>query len=213
MASWLRTRGAAPSGPAFPSRRWRSRGGPNRRARYRRPYSRQQPSSCSSEIPAKRCAHIANAPQRRQGRARAVDRQFSAVSRTTDQSFQRVEVVEQAGDAGIIELVHDGTRAPRRGDDVERAHPLLHATDLARRHGEVPDTEADQQSRESRVAGHLAAEADADARAQRRLDRELYEPQDRRMQRIVKMRHLLVAAVDRQRVLDEIVGPDREEIA
>src|SRR6516165_10652389 len=47
---------------------------------------------------------------------------------------------------------------------------------------------------------------------QRRLDRELDQPQHRRMERVVEMRHLLVAAVDRQRVLDQIIGADREEI-
>ena len=32
------------------------------------------------------------------------------------------------------------------------------------------------------------------------------------MQRLVQIRDMLVVAVDRQRVLDQVVGPDREEI-
>ena len=67
-------------------------------------------------------------------------------------------------------------------------------------------------AREARVARHLAADADGDARAQRRLDRELDQPQHGRMQRVVEMGDLLVAAIDGQRVLDQVVGADREEI-
>ena len=51
------------------------------------------------------------------------------------------------------------------------------------------------------------------ARAQRRLDRELDQAQHRRVQRVVEIGDLLVAAVDRERVLDEVVGADGEEIA
>ena len=65
---------------------------------------------------------------------------------------------------------------------------------------------------EARVAGDLAADADRDARAQRRLGRELDQPQHRRVQRIVEMGHLLLAAVDGERVHGEIVGADGEEI-
>jgi len=45
-----------------------------------------------------------------------------------------------------------------------------------------------------------------------RLDRELHEAQHRRVQRIVEIGDLLVGAVDRQRVLDQIVGADGKEI-
>ena len=82
-----------------------------------------------------------------------------------------------------------------------------------RRHRQLADAQPDQQRREARVAGDLPAQADRDAVAQRRLGRELDQPQHRRVQRIEQMRHLLVAAVDRERVHRQVVGPDGEEVA
>src|SRR5258708_12087099 len=74
-------------------------------------------------------------------------------------SSERVEIVQQAGDAGVVELVHDGAGAPRRRRHVEAADALLDAADLGRRHREAADTEADQHRPKARIPRHLSAPA------------------------------------------------------
>src|SRR5258708_33434723 len=69
-------------------------------------------------------------------------------------SSERVEIVQQAVDAGVVELVHDGAGAPRRRRHVEAADALLDAADLGRRHRQVAESEAEQQRRNGRLARH-----------------------------------------------------------
>src|ERR1700736_2414844 len=113
-----------------------------------------------------------------------------------------VEIVEEGGDAAGVGLVHDRPRAAGGGDHVEAADALLDARDAARRHRQVAQTEAQEKSDKARIASHLAADADRHAVARGRLDGKLNEPQYRRVQWVVEMGDLLVAAVDRQGVLE-----------
>src|SRR5207253_10195751 len=92
-----------------------------------------------------------------------------------------VEVVEEGGDAAGVGLVHDRPGAAGGGDHVEAADALLDARDVARRHRQVAQPEAEQQSGKARLPGHLAADADRHAAARGRLDGELDQPQDCRM--------------------------------
>src|SRR6266446_10413352 len=108
-----------------------------------------------------------------------------------------VEIVEQGGDAGGVGLVHDRPGAPGGGDHVEAADPLLDARDVARVHRQVAQAEAEQQRGKAWLPGHFAADADRHGAARGRLDGELDEPQYRRMERVVEVSDLLVAAVDR----------------
>ncbi len=52
-----------------------------------------------------------------------------------------VEVVEQGGDAVLVELVHDRAGPTGGGDQIERADALFEARDIARRHRQVAVTE------------------------------------------------------------------------
>src|SRR5579872_3435918 len=86
---------------------------------------------------------------------------------------ERVEIVEQRRDAPAVPLIHDGARAAGRGDDVHRADALLDARDVGGGHRELAHAEADEKRGETRIARHLAADADRDAGAVGRLDGEL----------------------------------------
>ncbi len=97
----------------------------------------------------------------------------------------------------------------RRCDGADH---LLDARDGRRAHGEFGDAHAEQQHGGVRVARHLAAHARPDAALARTLDRALDEPQDGGVERVVEMRDLGVAPVDRKRVLDEVVRADAEEV-
>ena len=82
---------------------------------------------------------------------------------------------------------------------------------------DAPDTElihsqAEQQRNEREVARHLAANAHPDVVRMRGVRHHLEQTQDRRMRRLVEMRDPLVDPIHRDRVLDEIVRADAEEI-
>jgi len=79
-------------------------------------------------------------------------------------------------------------------------------------HGEMAQAEAEQQPRESRVAGHFATDRDLLAGPLAGLDGVQDQVEHGRMQRVVEMRHGVVGTVDGQRVLNEVVGADGEEI-
>src|SRR3984893_8204742 len=68
----------------------------------------------------------------------------------------RVEIVEEGGDAAGVGLVHDRPRAARRGDHVEAADALLDPRDVARRHRQVAQAEAEQEGGKARLASHFA---------------------------------------------------------
>src|SRR5260370_42644548 len=110
-------------------------------------------------------------------------------------SCQRVEIVEQRGDATAVPLIHDGAGAARGGDQLERADTLLDAWNAGRRHRQLAQAEAGGQRGEARVARHLAAHADRDAGTVRRLAGELDETQHRRVERAVEIGDLLVPRV------------------
>src|SRR5271168_2908299 len=74
-------------------------------------------------------------------------------------SRQGREIVEEAGDAADIPLIHDELGAPGRLAEIERADALLDAREGRRRHREIADAEAEEESRVARIARHLAAEA------------------------------------------------------
>src|SRR5438094_728848 len=84
---------------------------------------------------------------------------FISSNPTSRRFGDRVEIVEQGGDAAGIGLVHDGSRAPGRGDHVEAADALLDPRDTARRHRQFAQAQPQEQRRIARVAGHLAADA------------------------------------------------------
>ena len=79
-------------------------------------------------------------------------------------------------------------------------------------HREVAQAEPEQQARELQVAGHLAAHGDRHSAARRGLDGARDQRQHRRVQRVVEVRHRVVGAVDGERVLDQVVGADRQEV-
>jgi len=68
------------------------------------------------------------------------------------------------------------------------------------------------EARELEVACHLAADRHGHAAARCGLDGAGHEGQHRRMQRVVQVGHGIVGPVDGERVLDQVVGADREEI-
>src|SRR5688500_14421334 len=87
------------------------------------------------------------------GRCESLSRSCGASRR------QRVEVVEQHGDAPRIPLVHHLAREPCGGQIVEVADALLDAGQGVGGHAELVDAEAEQQRRELGIAGDLAAHA------------------------------------------------------
>ena len=89
---------------------------------------------------------------------------------------------------------------------------MLDPRQVPRRHRQLAQPETQKERRIARVTRHLAADADRNASARGRLDGELDEAQHTGMQRVVEVGDLFVAAVDRQGVLDQIVGADGEEI-
>ena len=97
--------------------------------------------------------------------------------------------------------------------DVDRSDHALDERDLTRDKRECTHSQSDQQHRVDRFARDLAAKRHIDTRATTRSNHLFHEIQDRRRRACVKIGNTLVAAVDRQRVLDEVVGADREERA
>ena len=88
---------------------------------------------------------------------------------------------------------------------------MLDARHGGRRDAQLIHPEPQQQQGKIRLPGHLTADPHPEAVPMRRLNGHLDQPQHRRMRRLVKMRDAVVEPVNRQRVLDQIVGPDAEE--
>ena len=118
-----------------------------------------------------------------------------------------------------------GTRAPGRRRRSRVRAPLpsgshrcarmrcLIVDDLRRVHREAAQAHAEQELGEGRVARHLAAHAHV--LAQPRWHSAIvcgHQLQHSRMPGVVEMRDGFVGAVDRQRVLDQVVGADRDEV-
>ena len=91
-------------------------------------------------------------------------------------------------------------------------HHALDAEQIGRRHRELAQAHAEQQAGQTGIAGHLAADRYRHAGLVCGLDRMPDQVQHRRMGRIVQMADRIVVAVDGQRVLDQVVGADREEV-
>jgi hypothetical protein len=79
-------------------------------------------------------------------------------------------------------------------------------------HGELGQAHAKQQGAGVDVARHLAAHRHRLARLDRGADGRGDQPKHGRMELVIEMRDPVVAAIDGQRVLHEVVGPDREEV-
>src|SRR5690606_20477711 len=93
-----------------------------------------------------------------------------------------------------------------------RANDLL---DLGQRGGadaERPDPEAEQQEDAERVGRELAADADLDAGGAARLGGAAEQLEHGRVERRIQPCDARVAAVDGERVLDQVVRADREKI-
>ena len=76
----------------------------------------------------------------------------------------------------------------------------------------MPQAETEQQPREVNVAGHLAAHGNRHIGRIRLTDHAGHQMQHGRVQWIEQMRDAIVGTIDRQRVLNEVVGADREKI-
>ena len=81
-----------------------------------------------------------------------------------------------------------------------------------RRGAQFVHAQAEQQRHQHRVAGHLAADADPDLVRVGGVHGDLDQAQDGGVGRLVEVGDLLVHAVHGQRVLDEVVGADAEEL-
>ena len=79
-------------------------------------------------------------------------------------------------------------------------------------HGEGAQTHGQQQLGEHRVTRHFTAHAHAFACGTRLHDARVNETEHSRVPGVVEMGHLLIGAVDGQRVLDQIVRADGDEI-
>ena len=92
------------------------------------------------------------------------------------------------------------------GAGVEPAHDLLHHRDGASHARELADPHADQDGHGQRIARHLAAHRDRNAGPARSPGGAIEQGQHAWVQGVVEVGDPLVAAVDRKRVLGEIVG-------
>ena len=79
-------------------------------------------------------------------------------------------------------------------------------------HRKLAQPEAEQKARHGRIARHFPAHRHRGLGALRAADGLRDELQHRRVQRIVQVRHGIVGAIDRERVLDQVVRPDRKKI-
>src|SRR5215213_5476051 len=102
-----------------------------------------------------------------------------------------------------------GKLGVRRRDAADDA---LHERNRSRRDAHLPHAQAEERERHQGLRRHLAADGDVDVPQLRHLDRATNEAQHRRVQRRVPRREIGVPAIDRERVLHEVVGPDAEEV-
>src|SRR5687768_8697598 len=82
----------------------------------------------------------------------------------------------------------------------------------AGRHAELGEAAADEQPQQQRIGRHLAADRHRNAAADGAAADGTEQAQHRGMQRLIAVRYAIVGAIDGQRVLNEIVGADREEV-
>ena len=79
-------------------------------------------------------------------------------------------------------------------------------------HGELPQSEAQKKSCHRHFAGHLAAYGHRNIGAIGASNCQCDQLQHRGMQGIVQIGNTVVGAIDRQRVLNQIIGADRNKV-
>ena len=125
----------------------------------------------------------------------------------------------------LMRLLRRGARPPpprrtssafsasaRRPGAVESRQALLHAGNRDGRDRELGHAETDQDRRADRVGRQLPADRDRAVHRLARLDDHPDHPQDRGVQGPVEPGDVGVGPVDRQPVLRQVVGADREEV-
>ncbi len=85
--------------------------------------------------------------------------------------------------------------------------------DIAGRAGELVDAKPEEQRNKERIGCDLAANGDCSAVTLGLGVDHFDHAQNAWMRRVTKVAHRRVAPVDAERILDEVVGPDRKEIA
>src|SRR6266849_4233566 len=119
------------------------------------------------------------------------------------------EVALHLLDGRHLEHVARDVARPAVGDGADDP---LDRGDEERADGEVVQPEPEEHERALGVGGHLAAHPDPLAAALRCLHHVVHGAQHGGVERLVERRHLAVAAVDGEEVLDQVVGPDGEEV-
>ena len=101
----------------------------------------------------------------------------------------------------------------RPGEGVfDRPDDLLDDRQLHRRGGKFIQPHPEQQQAQRGLAGHLSAHPHPNAGGMTHVDDLLDQPKNGGMGRLVQVRDLLIDSIDRQRVLNQVVGSDGEEI-
>ena len=93
-----------------------------------------------------------------------------------------------------------------------RSNDFLQLGDRMRRHAQPSDPHPNQQRNKLRIRTHLPADRHRDVALSGGLDHVADQPQNRRIARTVQVGHVRIGPVDRQSVLDQVVGADRKEI-
>ena len=89
---------------------------------------------------------------------------------------------------------------------------MLDRQDLSRVHGKAAQPHAQQQTGQADIARHFAAHTDILTLSPALGDGLGHQAQHGRMQWVVQVRDRLVGPVNRQRVLDQVIGADRQEV-
>ena len=108
--------------------------------------------------------------------------------------------------------IEAATRQLLRLFDINAAQQILHPRHRAAVHRQMAVTEADKDRHAHRVARHLAAQAQIDAKALRVMGDHRQRPQYRRMQAVIHAGDPGIVAVDGQQVLGQVVRPYRDKI-
>mgnify|MGYP003694148071 CR=1 FL=1 len=112
----------------------------------------------------------------------------------------------------ILAAAHAIDQRPRCGG-VAAEHALLDLEQMRRMHGEVAQAHAQKHPRQPELARHFAADGDRTLPALLAVAMAMRDQlQHRWMQGIVQVRHRVVGAIDGKRVLNQVVGADRQEV-
>ena len=108
--------------------------------------------------------------------------------------------------------LHDELRPRCQALGIAAQYFLFDPQNLGRVHGKVPQAQTDQQTGQRRISGHFTAQRDLFARCCTLRDGVGQQMQYRWVQGVVQMRHLFVRAVNRQGVLNQVIGADRQKV-